>query len=478
MTTFEIDERGHFWWADESIPEGHFAPENAVTGLIQVDANGATKLTLDNVLSRSPGRPTLDFGASPAGEQELAAVGLIKRGKEHVRLEQLSNIGLSFGVAQHTSEYLRARLCVRGHRLITDLPPNRYCTGIRLSLAGFEEWLQFHNLKLEASNAEFAVRIPQLPEKKFELENATISVGVEVNSRSENPKTALLLRQEGYLIYTPKSPMTLDEVRDTVRKLEDLLVLLTDCERTLGFPQVRINGADDWSQVSYETLQRREKEIDRSDLWTTFQNLSPDFGKIATAWFAKSVEFGPGFHLYLGNRRGMQLYVEHRFANLGWGLEAFHRSKGEGTSNTALAKKIERILNAVDKTDHRWLAGVLKHSGEPNLAQRILEVLALLPLGFDAAELEKFANHCAVQRNLISHYGGRLDGESYEKHLSTWILLSQALDPLYHARILQEIGFPEAEIHRIFWDISPANRIRDALVRSGLNIHKSKEKAD
>ena len=144
--------------------------------------------------------------------------------------------------------------------------------------------------------------------------------------------------EEAFIIYTPRSQMTLDEVRDITRQIEDLLVLLTDCERSLGFPRIRVNIADDWCQVSYETLQRPEKEISRSDLWTLFPELSPDFGVIADAWFNKSAAFGPGFHLYLGNRRGMQLYVEHRFASLVWGLEALHRASDQ-TRNTALTRE-------------------------------------------------------------------------------------------------------------------------------------------
>ena len=44
----------------------------------------------------------------------------------------------------------------------------------------------------------------------------------------------------------------------------------------------------------------------------------------------KREEFGPGFYLYLGTRRGMALYAEHSFVNLIWGLEAFHRKKNVG----------------------------------------------------------------------------------------------------------------------------------------------------
>jgi Apea-like HEPN len=216
-------------------------------------------------------------------------------------------------------------------------------------------------------------------------------------------------------------------------------------------------------------LQRPEREISRSDLWTLFPELSPDFGVIANAWFSKSVDFGPGFHLYLGNRRGVQLYVEHRFASLVWGLEAFHRTSDQ-TRNTTLTAKIGRILSAVDKRDRRWLKSILEYADEPSLAQRIFSALSPLPLGFDEDELRRFAKKCADERNILSHFGGRRPGDDYAEHLRTWTLLIYAIDYLYHARLLQELGFTEASLRKIFWNIYPSARIRDMLARNGLNI--------
>lgn len=469
MPTFELDERGYFWWADEHVPEGHFAPESAVTGQIQVGTSGTAKLILDDVLPRTPGRPNLQPGAIPGDEAELAVVGLIRRGQAYVRLEQLSWAGMSSGSAQRMSETLNARMCVQGGRLIADLPPNRYCTDIRLSLAGFDEWLQLQSPKMEEGAIGLTAHIPRYMEGHFEVPGATISIGADAYWWIEGPKTEIRLRQEGFIIYTPLCPITLDEARDITRKIEDLLVLLTNCERSLGFPKIRINSADDWCQVSYETLQRPDREVSRSDLWTVFPKLSPDFGVIANAWFDKSAEFGPGFHLYLGNRRGMQLYVEHRFANLVWGLEAFHRTSDQ-TQNTPLTQKIERILSTVDKKDRRWLENRLEHAGEPDLAQRIFSVLSPLPLGFDQAELKQFAKKCADERNVLSHFGGRRPGDDYSQHLRTWTLLTYALDCLYHARILQELGLTEVSLRKIFWNMYPSALIHDMLARNGLHI--------
>ena len=479
MNSDEFDERGYFWWADDPVLDGHFAPETAVPGQIVGDASGTTKLILDGILPRKPGGPDLNPGSISSNEPQLAVVGLIKEGLEYVRLEQLSFAGYSFGSSRPSSESFRARSCVRGHRLISDIPPNRYCTSIRLSLAGFEEWQQLQPPKFENGRTSLTVCFPQGREDTFELDSAMIAIGVDVDYETSRPQSEITVRQEGYITYTPRTPMTLEDVRDTVRKLEDLLVLLTNCERSIGFPRVRIAGDDHWFPVRYETMQRVEKAVTRSELWTTFPDLLSSFGRIANAWFEKSDKFGPAFHLYLGNRRGVRLYVEHRFVNLVWGLEAFHHSSGGNVANPALSQKIERILTAIDeselnKEDRRWLRRVLKHEEKPKLSQRIFEVLAQLPLGFDKKELEDFSGMCAAERNLISHFGGRHEADSYETHLNNWARISYALDPLYHARILQELEFTDEAIRKIFWDPFRGAVLREVLRRNQLRIPENK----
>lgn len=44
-----LQERGRFWWHEELIPSGYFAPESAITGLLTVEA-GKIALELDGIL--------------------------------------------------------------------------------------------------------------------------------------------------------------------------------------------------------------------------------------------------------------------------------------------------------------------------------------------------------------------------------------------------------------------------------------------
>jgi hypothetical protein len=85
------------------------------------------------------------------------------------------------------------------------------------------------------------------------------------------------------------------------------------------------------------------------------------FGHIVSAWRRKREQFGPGFYLYLGVRRGMQLYPEHRFVNLIWGIEAFRRRKHPEFPADEIKMKACIIIEQVsEKKDKKWLKGMLK----------------------------------------------------------------------------------------------------------------------
>src|SRR6266446_6956767 len=49
--TFLVQERGFFWWADQPVPEKHFAPETAVVGELKITMEGRVTLDLYSLLS-------------------------------------------------------------------------------------------------------------------------------------------------------------------------------------------------------------------------------------------------------------------------------------------------------------------------------------------------------------------------------------------------------------------------------------------
>lgn len=53
MQSEEIDARGLFWWGDESVPQGHYAPPNPAPGRLKIDLTGQINLELELPSTRS-----------------------------------------------------------------------------------------------------------------------------------------------------------------------------------------------------------------------------------------------------------------------------------------------------------------------------------------------------------------------------------------------------------------------------------------
>ncbi len=204
---------------------------------------------------------------------------------------------------------------------------------------------------------------------------------------------------------------------------------------------------------------------------TNFPRIKEKFGALFSTWRTKREKFGSAFYLYLGTRRGMQLYPETRFAMLIWGIEAFHRNKyGEGGRSGRTAARIENIISQLPaKKDRKWLASQLRHADEPNLEQRIFETLNRLPIGLDPKRLRKFASECARKRNEISHFGGqRQRAGVYSDFVLALYKLSDALSSLYHALLLFEIGLDDEMVQAWIYKSFYSSRIKFRFVEVGL----------
>lgn len=45
-----LEEHGRFWWHDEPLPEGCYAPEKSVTGTVNIDEAGRATVDLHGAL--------------------------------------------------------------------------------------------------------------------------------------------------------------------------------------------------------------------------------------------------------------------------------------------------------------------------------------------------------------------------------------------------------------------------------------------
>jgi hypothetical protein len=466
----EISERGFFWRPEDTVLNELRAPQNAIPGSLKLDTDGTTVLTLDGVLPRLASESVTSFSDI---RTEYAICGLLISSGKYIRLGDATSLGHHISSRWPPRQTFRPTTC-----LLSDAPNGStdretFYTGVKWSLAGFGPWLDIKGPQIKETLTGFIARSPRQQDRCYRLRDGNMKVHTELTRSRDHSSASIVLGQNGMVTYTPLSAMTQDDVQMATRQIEDLLVLLTDFDCGIGWPQVQVQGRRDWDQLFYGEQIRQKSVISISKCWIKFPEIADQFGQIADNWITKHKEVGPGFYLYLGNRRDMRLYLENRFTNLIWGLESLHRNTRTQTSSDKLKLKIARILVAVDQKDRHWLKGRLAIAHETPLADRLNEIFCDLPLCLDSKALKNFAKDCAYLRNNISHFGGVGIQDSYKDLVADLTRLTSALEPLYHACILREIGVPDILIRRGFTDGHTSVSIRHALKMAGLILPPS-----
>lgn len=255
---------------------------------------------------------------------------------------------------------------------------------------------------------------------------------------------ALSLKETASAVLRFRKPLALKDLIAQYQLLEDLLLMLTGSDHTLDWPWIAAGKIAQYRLYFPKLGSKAESPpLKAHECVTNFVQLRERFGDIWSDWKKKREAFGPGFYLYLGTRRGVRLYIENRFVNLVFGLEAFHRRKYPPSGETKLDAKIERIVAEVSRAkDKKWLADVLERAkDQPPLGQRIYATLREVPLGLDETRLKSFCEVCGKLRNDISHFGGQRHNETpYNDFILDLESKGHALAALYQALLLYEIG--------------------------------------
>lgn len=467
-----LDSRGYFWWGDEPQPKRGFWPGTAVAGALKIAASGLIRLSLDAPLSSmSKG----EFIMSILNREPITRpiCGVLHGSNKYVRLTDIERDGANANFEGPSNEAMLAGCCLIGIKPFSATKEPQFGS-IEMSLEGYEEWLHLRSINVVKTRRSVTARYIGPADRAWALSAGKLKLTYDLSQPAPGRRSKLFLKEIPRLRFSRNQKFTVDEAMRLSVRLEDLIILLTDSERGLDFPTLRDRRNGSPISIFYRRAQRLEKEFDLFRCWAPFPRIADHFGTIVEGWLTKHQFFGPGFHLYVGNRRRIQLYPEHRFASLVWGLEALHRRNTAPKVNSALGAKITRILGQIgDAKDRNWAGLQLKNAGEPNLASRIFDLVNTLPLGLDTRELQAFANRSADRRNDLAHFGGMRQPGQYETFLEDVLRLSETLDLFYHAKLLQEVGVPDAEVRRWFLDGPCAEEIRSTLADVGLSLPMS-----
>src|SRR5262249_4729137 len=139
-----LEGRGLFWWADDPIPLGQFAPDSCVPGLLRIEDDGDISLELDNYL------PTEHGPMSAILRQELPSDkrirGLLKGAGQHILLDGLIRNG-----GQMSSNSISYERYVASACLVSEgkaVPQKLLFKRLIVPLSGYEQWLKLGAIKV------------------------------------------------------------------------------------------------------------------------------------------------------------------------------------------------------------------------------------------------------------------------------------------------------------------------------------------
>lgn len=401
--------------------------------------------------------------------------GILKGSNKAVRLLRLQRAGGHFKSNGISFERYAAAQCLLGDGPFQDLPHPMQFHQLTVELKGFEEWLWLRGITAERTESGITASYTEPKRFTYPLDDGELQVvfGLRGPYRGKHSGPSLTLTEYAEIVLMPKPALSLAGMQAQFVLFADLFILLTGSDYNLDWPTLSCGEGDQAQsfQLYFARHTSRENESPGPrHWWVNFPHVEAKFGELFATWRRRREEWGPGVYLYLGTRRSVSLYEEHRFIMLMWGLESLHRRRAEPARGAdRLQEKIDRILARMEEgKDKEWLMRQLQHAGEPSLEQRVFETLEPLPLDLDRASLRAFAKACADKRNEISHYGGRRHAGNYDNELEDLHKKSEALSNLYHLLLLRTIGIEEKRLRTITSRGLHAHPIRSSFVDVGL----------
>jgi hypothetical protein len=452
-----VQERGQFWWADEIPPSGYpSVPASAVTGELRITREGRIRLDLDGVLAGQD--PLLPVNTPDEFDAVRARCirGVLRAGS-----------GVLLCYLRQTGTRVTAGQC-----LISDQPfageiEKPAFSHIDVDLTGFEQWLWDPGLKTTYGKLVTTLKYRKRTPIVYRLQRGQLSVERSLDRTSRVGETTW--REAAGLRFQPNEAMGVEAAAEWHRWLQDLMILLTDSDYRLEWPTVR------WGEyhctLYFTWLSSQAERPQGYDCPVIFPRIRDEFGALFEKWLTIRETYGPGIYHYLGTRRGMELYTESEFTLLVSGLEGFHRTKHGKGPLEKVVKKIDRIVNQIErKKDRDWAESQLSYSTFPNLEDRLVELVEGLALGFDKARVRSFAKACANIRNWLSH-GDSDPTMTYPEFSLSVHKKNNALRSLYHVLVLAEMGLDPAMVRAWATEKPPAFRRKWDFAEVGLMDH-------
>jgi hypothetical protein len=165
-----VEGRGLFWWADETVPDGHFAPDSCVSGVVTIENDGKISLDLDGYLPSEHG-PMSALLQMPVPEAKMIR-GVLKGSGEHVLL-----IGLTFNGGQMRTNGISFERYAASECLVCETSPipEKLCfDSLLIPLSGYEEWLGLGSIQASRTSRMVSAKYKRRKKAEYRLASSRL----------------------------------------------------------------------------------------------------------------------------------------------------------------------------------------------------------------------------------------------------------------------------------------------------------------
>lgn len=183
-----------------------------------------------------------------------------------------------------------------------------------------------------------------------------------------------------------------------------------------------------------------------------YRDVTSSLEEVIRNWYQSYSLLRPVYILLFNSIRYDGAFNENQFLNIIQAVETFHRRL---KPNFAIPKaehevKLQQILAACPEEHKEWLKERLNYSNEPNLRQRLRELIeqySTYSLDLALGNAEEFIKVTLNSRNYYTHYDKRLEGKALKgKDLRN---IFKKLKILLYNCILFELKYSKEEVERI-----------------------------
>jgi len=310
--------------------------------------------------------------------------------------------------------------------------------------------------EIESSHRiKFHYESPQNKIQKTQVKNALIGFQFGLDTKNEGP--SLSLREKRWVSVETDELQTLDEfLEQYVSPIQSLLNVAT---ANPNFVEQLTLISPDSETETVEVLfpQKSYWPIERKTLWPHnmlfgFGSIFRDLNRHLSSLFNVSSELQEVFNLYRIALASPNLFLHLRFLTVIQSLEVYHRLRKEQKAEPPIAytERVREILRSVDAEHKEWVGKRLKWHKRKILRERLGELLSkkqtvMLQI---IEDFEDFQDLAINTRNYFAHFSRDLKDKAADGIDLHW--LTERLTVLLQACLLNELGFNDDEIYKMF----------------------------